>query len=47
MDFRNLIYMKYGVHTADYTITKVQDNSYKRFYDTESQIDMFSGTAEN
>ena len=39
MDMRNEILKKYGVAKASYTVTKVNNNDFQRYFSTTTQVD--------
>lgn len=42
MDFRQQVCKKYGKQLASYTITKIVDNSFRRFFPTGGEIAAFT-----
>jgi hypothetical protein len=46
MDFRNLVFQKYGKNIASYTIVKLANKAYSRYYSTASVISQYTEDME-
>jgi hypothetical protein len=46
MDFRNIVFEKYGKDISSYTIVKLANKVYSRYYSTTSTINQYSDDME-